>query len=212
MKKISVVIIDDHPVILHGVSSVLQKHIDIQVLGKSDTADTALPLIKKVQPDVAILDISMTGISGIDLIPHIKNLSAKTKIVIYTTHESHDYVYRAFKAGAKGYVLKSDQISDLVTAIRESTQDRIFLSAGLPPSILDNLAAGKTDRGTLSVLSPREYEIANLIAQGLRPDEVGEMLFISPKTVRVHRTNIMHKLNCKRANDLLLLLGDCFHQ
>lgn len=210
MKKISVIIIDDHPVIRHGVTSVLKKQSDMEVVGESDTADSALPLIKQFKPDVAVLDITMSGISGIDLIPNIKNLSEKTAIVIYTMHQDHDHISRSFKAGAMGYVVKADKIKDLLTAIREAVQGRLFLSPTLPSSLKDQLVSGKGDKGTISILSPREYEIANLLAQAMTPDEIGKTLFISPKTVRVHRTNIMHKLNCNRANELLLLLRDYF--
>jgi len=210
VEKISVVIIDDHPVIRHGVTSVFKKQSDMQIVGESDTAATALPLIKELKPDVAILDITMTGISGIDLIPYIKALSEETIIVIYSMHETHDNIYRAFEAGAKAYVLKADEIKDLITAIREVTQGRFFLSKTLPENLMDRLMSGDADKGALAILSPREHEIANLLAQGMTPDEIGEVLFISPKTVRVHRTNIMHKLNCTRSNDLLLLLRDHF--
>lgn len=212
MEKISVVIVDDHPVIRHGVTSILQKQPDMAVVGESNNATSALTVIKKFKPDVVILDITMTGISGIDLIPRIKTLSKDTIIVIYSMHQSHDLIYRAFRAGAKGYVLKADKITDLIAAVREAVQGRKFLSPHLPSSILDHLASGKGGEGVLSILSPREYEITNLIAQGMTPEKIGEILFISPKTVRVHRTHIMHKLNCNRANELLLLLGDYFPQ
>jgi len=127
-------------------------------------------------------------------------------------HQSPDIIYRSFKAGAKGYVLKADEIRDLFKAIREAVQGRIFLSKSLPQNMEEQLLSGDTEKGALSILSPREYEIANLLAQGMTPDEIGETLFISPKTVRVHRTNIMHKLDCGRSNELLLLLRDCFPQ
>jgi len=212
VEKISVVIIDDHPVIRHGVTSVLKKQPDMHAVGESDTAATALPLIKELKPDVAILDITMAGISGIDLIPYIKSLSEDTIIIIYSMHQNPDIIYRSFKAGAKGYVLKADEIRDLFIAIREVAQGRIFLSKSLPQNIEEQLLSGDTEKGALSLLSPREYEIANLLGQGMTPDEIGETLFISPKTVRVHRTNIMHKLNCGRSNELLLLLRDYFAQ
>ncbi|AGF79172.1 CheY-like receiver and HTH DNA-binding domain-containing response regulator [Desulfocapsa sulfexigens DSM 10523] len=210
MKKITVVIIDDHPVIRHGVRSVVKKQPDMIVLGESDSATSALPLVKETQPDVAILDITMAGISGIDLIPYVKALSEKTIIIIYTMHQNHDNIFRACKAGAKGYVLKSDEIRDLLTAIREVMQGEISLSSSFPDNIREQLLKGECEHGVLSVLSPREHEIANLFSQGMTPDEIGEILFISPKTVRVHRTNIMHKLNCSRSNELLLLLQDYF--
>ena len=127
-------------------------------------------------------------------------------------HQSPDIIYRSLKAGAKAYVLKADEIKDLFSAIRAVVQGQMFLSKSLPQNMEEQLLHGEADKGPLSGLSPREYEIANLLSQGITPDEIGETLFISPKTVRVHRTNIMHKLNCGRSTELLLLLRDCFPQ
>ncbi len=208
MNKTSVVIIDDHPVIRHGVKSVVDRQPDMITVGESDSATRALPMIKKTQPDVAILDISMSGISGIDLIPYINDLSEKTIIIIYTMNDKPDTILRAFKAGAKGYILKADLIRDLLVAIQQVIKGEMVFSKTFPDSFKDKILNGDPDEGLLSLLSPREHEIANLLAQRLTPDNIGEILFISPKTVRVHRTNIMHKLNCSKANELLLLLHD----
>lgn len=211
MAKLSVIIVDDHPVIRHGVSSVLKQQPDMIIVGESQSADTALPEIKKFKPDVAILDITMAGISGIDLIPYIKEFSKNTAVIIYTMHEMPDYLHRAFNAGAKGYVLKGDEISDLVAAIREVKEGQFYFSRNLPQSLVQQIMSGNNGtQGPLSGLTAREYEIANLLAQNMNPNKIGEILFISPKTVRVHRTNIMHKLGCQRSNELLLRLRDYF--
>lgn len=127
-------------------------------------------------------------------------------------HHTRDHIFRAFKAGAMGYVLKADSTKALIDAIRKTVQREIYLSTILPPAIAELLHQGTEDPGALSSLSPRENEIATLLAQGLTPDEIGTTLFISPKTVRVHRTNIMKKLTCKRFNTLLLLLRDHYTQ
>lgn len=212
MSVISVFIIDDHPVIRHGVSSVLEKEIDIEVIGEAHDGPTALKKLKTLKPDVIILDITMEGLSGIDLIPRIKEKVENVAIVIYSMHMGPDQVHRAIKAGAKGYILKTDKISDLTDATRKASEGRMCLSDNLPPEILENLLSGKNDLGTLSVLTAREYEVANLIVQGMTPDEIGTHLFISPKTVRVHRTNIMHKLTCTSVGELLLCLTKHFPQ
>jgi DNA-binding NarL/FixJ family response regulator len=210
MAKISVFIIDDHPVIRHGVSSVLKKKEYIKVIGEAKDAPTALKKLKTLKPDVIILDITLEGLSGIDLIPRIKERVEGVAIVIYSMHLEPNQIHRAIKAGAKGYILKSDEIADLTDATRRVCEGHMCLSRNLPPEILENLLSGKGDNGTLSVLTTREYEVANLIVQGMNPDEIGAHLFISPKTVRVHRTNIMHKLNCNRVNELLLSLAKHF--
>ena len=210
MAKLSVIIVDDHPVIRHGVSSVLKQQPDMLIVGESQSADAALPEIKKFKPDVAILDITMAGISGIDLIPYIKEFSENTAVIIYTMHEMPDYLHRAFNAGAKGYVLKGDEINDLIAAIREVKEGRCYFSRNLPQVLVQQIISSNGTQGPLSGLTAREYEIANLLAQNMNPKKIGEMLFISPKTVRVHRTNIMHKLGCQRSNELLLRLRDYF--
>ncbi len=210
MGKISIFIIDDHPVIRHGVSSVLSKQPDFDVVGEASDAKSALKPLQKLQPDVIVLDITLKGISGIDLIPRIKEKLDNSLIVIYSTHKDPNHIQRAIKAGAKGYVFKGDEIQDLVTAIHDVFKGEMFLSRNIQPEFLEQVITGKTERSSLSALTPREYEIANLLVQGMNPDEIGKALFISPKTVRVHRTNIMHKLGCNRANALLLCLADHF--
>ncbi len=210
MAKLSVIIVDDHPVIRHGVSSVLKQLPDMTIVGESQSANAALPEIKRLKPDVAILDITMAGISGIDLIPYIKDFSEDTAVIIYTMHEMPDYLQRAFNAGAKGYVLKGDEINDLIAAIREVKKGHFYFSRNLPQALVQQIKNGNGTQGPLSGLTAREYEIANLLAQNMNPNKIGEMLFISPKTVRVHRTNIMHKLGCQRSNELLLRLRDYF--
>jgi len=210
MATISVFIVDDHPVIRHGVSSVLNKKADIKVIGEAEDSTSALQKLKTLQPDVIILDITLKGISGIDLIPTLKDRVENVAIVIYSMHQDPNLVHRALKAGAKGYILKTDEISHLTSATRDASEGRMCLSQNLPPEILEQILSGKGDNGPLSILTTREYEVANLIVQGMNPDEIGTSLFISPKTVRVHRTNIMHKLSCNRVNELLLCLAQHF--
>ena len=210
MEQISIIIIDDHPVIRHGAKSILEKQEDMSVIDVCSDAATALKAVTKLQPDVVVLDITMIGISGIDLIPYIKKNAKDTAIVIYSMHENIDYIHRAINAGAKGYVLKIDELQELTTAIRDTHQGRMYFSRNLPANIVDQLINGSTKKGSFGNLTPREFEIANLLAQGMSPDEIGNTLFISPKTARVHRTNIMHKLGCKNVTDLLLHLNSLF--
>lgn len=210
MEKSSIFIIDDHPVIRHGVSSVLSKQPDLDIVGEAADAKSALKSLQELQPDVIVLDITLQGISGIDLIPRIKEKLDDSLIVIYSMHKDPNHIQRAIKAGAKGYVFKSDEIKDLISAIYDVMEGRMFLSRNIQPEFLEQILNGKTNESSLSALTPREYEVANLLVQGMNPDEIGAALFISPKTVRVHRTNIMHKLGCNRANALLLCLAEHF--
>ncbi|HID02116.1 MAG TPA: response regulator transcription factor [Desulfobacterales bacterium] len=213
METTSVVIIDNHPVVRHGISSMLEQRSDMDVVGESEAATSALPVIGYCKPDVVIVDSSMTAFSGVDIIKDIKALSKGTSIIIYSMHQKHEPIYRAFKAGVKGYVLKIDATNDLIDAITEVTHGRMFISQKISSNVRKQLFAGNDGytEGGLSSLSAREYEIAKLLSQCMRPDEIGEALCISPRTVRVHRSNMMHKLNCERANELLVLLRDYFY-
>ncbi|MFT5697534.1 MAG: DNA-binding NarL/FixJ family response regulator [Desulforhopalus sp.] len=212
--SISIVIVDDHPVIRHGLKNILAKQDDFLVTGQADNGISALEVITAVQPDVVILDITMEGIDGISLIAHIKKDSSETKIIIYTTYDSKNYICRALQAGARGYVLKSEKITEVSLAIYSVQKNKLHLSPSLPPTILAELitADGFSKRSPATTLTPREYEIASLIAQGQDPNQVANTLFISPKTVRVHRTKIMHKLSCKNIHELLLQLRQHFPQ
>lgn len=209
----SILIVDDHPMISHGLKSILSKHESYSVIGEASDGKSCLKLIKQKNPDVAIVDITLKDGDGISLIMKIKEIAARTKIIMYTMHNSKEYVGRAFVAGAFAYVLKSDKIEDLLTAIDAVLQGRIYLSNSLPQEILSELMAKRNSgENGLDSLTPREYEIASLISQGKTPQQIGDLLCISPKTVRVHRTNLMHKLSCSHIHELLLQLRHYFPQ
>lgn len=210
MEKISVVIIDNHPIVRQGLTKILEQQPGLEVVGESDAVTSALPIIKKHKPNIAIVDSSMNKTSGVDIIPEIKTLSKDTAIVIYSTHQKHEPIFRAFKAGARGYVLKCDEISEIIDAIHEVQLGKIFLSAKIPPLVANQLLNGNSGQNTLSSLTTREYEIAKLIPQCMTAGDIGDALCISPRTVQCHRTNMMVKLNCKKVPELLILLRDCF--
>ncbi len=210
MKKISVIIIDKHPVVRHGITAALKQQPNMVVVGESETATSALPEICNSKPDVAIIDSSMTESCASDFIHTIKAQSEKTSIIVYSIHQKHEPIFRAFKEGAQGYVLKIDDMKELIHAVYEVQQGRIFLSKQVPSSVTSQLLSGNGGQGILSKLSKREYEVAKLLSQCMTPDEIGETLCISPRTVRVHRSNIMHKLQYRKASKLLSLLRDYF--
>jgi len=210
MEKISVVIIDNHPVVRLGLTSALQQQKNMVVVGESEAITNALPVIKDSKPNVAIVDSSMADTCGVDLIPAIKQLSEDTAIIVYSMHKRHEPIFRAFKAGAKGYVLKTDDVSEMVNAISQVQSGKTFFSHKIPPFVANQLLNGESGKGILSSLTAREYEIAKLISQCVTTEEIGDALHISPRTVQAHRSNMMAKLNCKRVNELLVLLRDCF--
>ncbi len=135
-EKISIVVVDDHPVILHGVKSILERCGDMKVIGEADDGRAGLDMIASMQPDVAILDVALGELSGIDLIPQVNR---KTVLVIYSAHDNMDYIQQAFQSGAKGYVLKVDPMQELAAAIREVHAGRIYLSSSIAPGDFDKL-------------------------------------------------------------------------
>ncbi len=210
---ISIVIVDDHPVISHGLKRVLGKQASFSIAGTANNGKSALQVINVTQPDLVILDITLQGLDGISLITKIRETSKNTRVIMYTMHNSKDYIGRSFQAGALGYILKSDKTEELVSAINSVMNNKLYLSPDIPHSILGDLITGKNSQNNpTSRLTPREFEIASLIAQGQNPHQIADALFISPKTVRVHRTNIMHKLSCRQVHELLLQLRQYFPQ
>lgn len=210
---VSIAIIDDHPVICHGLGGILIKYQGFTVAGEAGDWKTAIKLIEEKQPDVAILDITLQGLDGISLISRLHDVSRNLRIVMYTMHNSRDYIARSLQAGALAYVLKNDKTEELANAVKSVMNNRLYLSNSVSDEIALQVASGLKKVGeATSTLSPREYEVASLTAQGLSPDQIAETLFISTKTVRVHRTNIMHKLACSGVHELLLKLRHYFPQ
>lgn len=210
---VTIVIVDDHPVISHGLKHILGKQEDFNIVGSAQNGMEAIRLVEETKPQVVILDISLEDINTINLIGRMLEISETTSIIMYTMHNAKTYIARSLKAGALGYVLKGDKTDELVQAVRNVITKKVYLSSNISPSIMGELITGNLPGGDGTVdLTPREYEVASLISKGRTVDEIGEDLFISPKTVRVHRTNIMHKLACKNVHELLLQLRQHFPQ
>lgn len=208
---ITTVLVDDHHLLRQGIVSLLSELRDVKVVGQAGDGIEGLRVIDKTKPSVAVLDITMKGLSGIEMISRIRSISPHTKIVMYTMHENSDFIQQAMQAGAKGFVLKFDPATELENAIRQVCTGQTYLSPTASTKIIDCIITGKdpsmaTDDS--SALTPREQEISHLIAQGFDTAKIGQVLFISPKTVRVHRANIMKKLSCETTSELIVRLRD----
>ncbi len=141
---ISIVIVDDHPVVSHGLKNILGKHNNYRIAGEAKDGHTALKVIEATQPDVIILDITLKGSDGISLIGRIKEISPKSKVVMYTMHKSKDYISRSFRAGALGYLLKSDKTKELIDAIESALVNKIYLSTNIHSSILGDIISSES--------------------------------------------------------------------
>jgi two-component system, NarL family, response regulator NreC len=190
--RLSIILAEDHTIVLEGLRALLEKE-GFDVVGVAEDGRSAVDLARRFRPDIAILDIAMPALNGIDGAREISRVSPDTRTIILTVHEEKQYVVEALRAGVSGYLLKTKAASDLVQAIKEVSRGAIYISPGLSReavrSIMDNEDL-KADP-----LSTREREVVQLIAEGKTTREVGVILGISVKTAESHRTRIMEKLD-----------------
>jgi two-component system response regulator NreC len=190
---------DDHTLIRSGVATLLQSIKDFSIVGEAEDGEDAVHKTGELRPDVIVIDLSMPKLSGIEATKIIKKRYPETNVLVLTMHENEEYVYQILKSGASGYVLKSAGKDELATAIRAAAKGEKFFS----PKISQLMAEGYVKRveqrtsdspkGDVS-LTRREREILALVANGLTNQQIADQLFISPRTVDTHRTNIMQKL------------------
>ena len=205
---LKLLIVDDHPVVREGLGAVISLESDLAVVAGAATAAEAIDLISDLQPDIVIVDITLPGRNGIELIKDIVKISPGSKIVVYTMHDMNTYADRAFKAGALGYVMKEKGASRVVEAIRHVMQGDRFLCAEKPvdrPGNSPNGNSSTPDNLPIEKLSDRELEIFELVGRGMNSKEIGENLFVSPKTANAHKMNIQGKLGLGSARELLMV-------
>ena len=199
MDKIRILLADDHTLIRSGIATLLQSIKDFSVVGEAEDGEDAVHKTGELRPDVIVIDLSMPKLSGIEATKIIKKRYPETNVLVLTMHENEEYVYQILKSGASGYVLKSAGKDELAAAIRAAAKGEKFFS----PKISQLMAEGyikRVEKGTSDSakgdvpLTRREREILALVASGLTNQQIAEQLYISPRTVDSHRTNIMQKL------------------
>ena len=187
-----ILLADDHPILRGGLRRLLESW-GMTVVGEAQSGHEVLQSVRNLSPDVAILDIGMPGLNGVDAARLLAREAPMVKVILLTMHADETYVVEALRAGVRGYVLKSQATEDLLDAINTVLGGGVYLSPGLPQVSLDRLMTGASNRG--QVLTPREREVLQLIAEGHTTKEVGSVLGISAKTAETHRTRIMLKLD-----------------
>jgi len=206
-RPLSILLADDHVMFRRGVRRILQGIDQVEVVGEAGDGFELLELLKKTDPDLVILDISMPNLRGLEATREIKVINPKVKVLILTMHKDREYLYHAFAAGAEGYLLKEDAESELLAAIAILRQGRTYISPLLSPQLAGLLTERAQPAGQSWVsgepLTVREREIIKLIAEGKSSKEIGGLLFISSRTVQHHRANIMRKLDVKKTADLV---------
>jgi DNA-binding NarL/FixJ family response regulator len=207
-EKKTTLIVDDHPLFREGVKALIGKTSDFQVVGEAATGEEALRTAKALKPDIVLMDISLPDQSGIDVTRQLRILFPDTRIIILSMHSKADLIAEAFRAGATGYVTKESASERLIQAMGSVLRGEYFLDSLLSKKVVAKLMESQ-DKGPSSTdmrydsLTRREQEVLRLLAEGLSAKKIAEKLFISPKTVENHRTNIMNKLDLHSTVELV---------
>ena len=206
MKPIRILLADDHALIRTGIRNLLEGSPEFEVVGEASDGEEVLKKTKTLSPDVIIIDISMPKISGIDATKQIVESHPTIKVLVLTMHENAEYIYQIFKAGANGYLLKNAGKEELIDAIRAVSEGKKFIGRHVSDLMVSEYMkkANARDEGTdESPLTNRESEVLELIARGLNNQQIADQLYISPRTVDTHRTNIMQKIHVHDAANLV---------
>jgi DNA-binding NarL/FixJ family response regulator len=192
-------IVDDHPLFREGVKTLVEHTPHFKVVGEAGNGEEALALAKALKPDLVLMDLSLPDQSGIEVTRQIRTFLPDTRVVIVSMHSKVDLVTKAFQAGATGYVVKESATEKLVECMKAVSNGEYFLDTSLSQKVVSNLVKSSARASDLDSryqsLTRREQEVLRLVVEGLSAKEIGERLFISPKTVENHRTNIMNKLD-----------------
>jgi DNA-binding NarL/FixJ family response regulator len=196
-------IVDDHPIIRQGLQQTISREPDLQVCGEASGIVEALEQMEGASPDVLVVDISLDGENGIDLIDYVKSRAPTVKILVYSAHDEETFAGRVLRAGALGYINKREPISKVVDAIRHVLRGEVYLSPQMTKCLLHRAAFGRAlDSDPVTTLSDRELEVFQMIGEGLSTVQIAEKLHVSPKTVESHRKTIKQKLNVQSSPQL----------
>jgi DNA-binding NarL/FixJ family response regulator len=199
-----VLLADDHPIVLHGLRELLDAEPDFTVVAQADDGAQAIQRALADDVDLAILDVSMPRMTGLQATQELRARRPDVRVLILSMHDNEQILYEALRAGASGFVLKTAADRDLVEACRATMRGETFLHAGAVSALvrdyLDRARRGKTD--SIDPLTPRELEVVKLVAEGHTSEEIAELLVISRKTVDRHRANILDKLGMRDRVDL----------
>jgi two-component system, NarL family, invasion response regulator UvrY len=207
-QTITVVLVDDHPVVRDGYRRLLEQTPHIKVVGEADCGESGYDLYCKLKPDVLVLDINMPGIGGLETIRRIKAYDEKAHILVFSMHSNEIMIQRVLEAGALGYLTKQGGMVQMVQAVQQVAKGRMYIDADHVTSLAQHKLSDHTVDPT-RVLSTREFQIFKLLAEGKSVADIAVMLSISAKTVGVHHTNIMKKMHLENASQLVRLAILC---
>lgn len=198
-------IVDDHPLVRQGLAQIIEKEDDLEVCGEAENAPSAMKAIGQELPDAIIVDISLQGNNGLELIKNLKALYENLPILVFSMHDESIYAQRALRAGAKAYVMKKEPPSVIVEAIGRIIKGEIYVSAKVADQVLHQIVNGNTNSTSSPIerLTDRELEVVQLIGRGLSTREIAGNLNLSIKTIESHRAHVKEKLNLRNATELV---------
>lgn len=198
-----ILIVEDHPVVRRGLVELINAEADLHVCGEAEDAPAAIQMLGQTRPDLVIIDISLKRGNGIDLVKQIKARDGQIRLLVTSVHDESLYAERALRAGAMGYVNKSEPIPTILNAIRQVLRGRIFLSMPMVNRMLQSPAPEPSEESPIASLSDRELQVFELIARGLTTREIAGKLLLSIKTIETHRDHIRMKLKLKNSTELI---------
>ena len=190
---IRIIIVDDHPVVRRGLKQILQEQSDVKVVGEAENAQEAFKIIRTIDCDAVVLDISLPGANGVEILKQLKYEYKKLPVLILSMHPEEQYAVRVMKAGASGYLTKESAPEELVKAIRKIISGGKYISSSLAERLITDIDASGKPRH--EKLSDREFEIMRMIARGKAIKKIAEELYLSEKTVSTYRTRLLEKMN-----------------
>ncbi len=205
-KKNSILVVDDHQLFREGLSQMINREADLHVCAEAGDDKTALEAMQSAKPDMAIIDISLAGSNGIDLIKLIRTSDTETPILVLSMHDESLYAERALRSGANGYIMKQEANKRVRDAIRQVLSGEIYLSEKMSTQLVSKLIGGRNEatKSPMDTLSPRELEVFELIGQGHGTRQIAEAMKLTIPTINSFRARIKEKLNLKNASELVL--------
>lgn len=203
--KARVLLVDDHPIVRQGLGQLINEEPDLAIVAEAEDFPQALAAVDAANPDVAIVDISLKDRSGIELIKEIRARRPGLPILVLSMHDESLHAERVLRAGAKGYIMKQEATEQVMNAIRRVLRGEVYLSERMSSRLVNRLVAGPQNAGGSPIerLSDREFEVFQMIGQGVGPSEIAERLGLSVKTVETHRERIKEKLNLASGSELI---------
>jgi DNA-binding NarL/FixJ family response regulator len=204
-KKKTVFVVDDHPIVRQGLALLINREADLTVCGEAEEMHAALSAIQAAKPDILILDISLNGPDGLELLKNIRITSARLPVLVLSMHDESIYAERALRAGANGYIMKQEATEKVLVALRRLLSGEIYVSDRIANNMLRHYVRGTnvSEHSSVSDLSDRELEVFRLIGEGQGTRQIAEALHLSVKTVESYQAHIKEKLSLRSARELV---------